>query len=113
MSTLELHCLVDVILSETDSISMLPISDYAWTEQQFMQLVSTFAYVYFKDVSAPLVSNFYLGPHASYSKENEIKQARQKRKKETKTIRTNTATVCKGSILQIINSSRFVDWVMY
>ena len=33
---------------------MLPISDYAWTEQQFMQLVSTFAYVYFKDVSAPL-----------------------------------------------------------
>ena len=32
---------------------MLPISDYAWTEQQFMQLVSTFAYVYFKDVSVP------------------------------------------------------------
>ena len=30
------------ILSETDSISMLPISDYAWTEQQFKQLVSTF-----------------------------------------------------------------------
>ena len=42
------------IQSETDSISMLPTSDYAWTEQQFMQLVSTFAYVYFKDVSAPL-----------------------------------------------------------
>ena len=43
------------MLSETDSSSVLPISDYAWTEQQFyMQLVSTFAYVYFKDVSAPL-----------------------------------------------------------
>ena len=42
------------ILSEYDSISMLPISDYAWTEQQFMQLASTFAHVYFKDVSAPL-----------------------------------------------------------
>ena len=42
-------------LSETGSISMLPSSDNAWTEQQFMQPVSTFAYVYFKDVSAPLV----------------------------------------------------------
>ena len=42
------------ILSETDSISMLPIGDYAWTEQKFMHMVSTFAYVYFKDVSAPL-----------------------------------------------------------
>ena len=30
------------------------ISDCAWTGQQFMQLVSTFADVYFKDVSAPL-----------------------------------------------------------
>ena len=69
------------ILSETDSISMLPISDYAWTEQQFMQLVSTFADVYFKDVSAPLESICYLGPHAWYIKENEIKQARQKGKK--------------------------------
>ena len=84
---------------------MLPISDYAWIEQQFMQLVSTFAYVYFKDISAPLESISYLGPHAWYIKENEIKQARQKRKKEKKTIRTNTETVCKGS--------RFVDWVMY
>ena len=44
------------ILSETVSITVLPISDYAWTEQQFMQLVSTFAYVYFKDISAPLES---------------------------------------------------------
>ena len=35
---------------------MFPISDYAWTEQQFMQLVSTFANVYFKDISAPLES---------------------------------------------------------
>ena len=41
-------------LSETDSISVLPIRDYAWTEKQFMQLVSTFADVYLKDVSAPL-----------------------------------------------------------
>ena len=82
---------------------MLPISDYARTEQQFMKLVSTFAYVNLKDVSAPLESICSLGPHAStqnYIKENEIKQARQKRKKE-KTIRTNTDTVCKGS--------RFVD----
>ena len=62
---------------------MLPISDYAWTEQQFMQLVSTVAnYVYFKDVSALLESICYLGPHAWLIKENEIKQARQKRKKE-------------------------------
>ena len=51
MLTLPCGC---YILSETDSISVLPISDYAWTEQQFMQLVSTFAYMYFKDVSAPL-----------------------------------------------------------
>ena len=78
---------------------MLPISDYAWTEQQFMQLVSTFADVYFKDVSAPLESVCYLGPHAWYIKENEIKQARLKgRKKKKKTIRTNTDTVYKGYI---------------
>ena len=42
------------ILSETDSISMLPISSYAWTEQQFMQLVSIFTDVCFKDFSEPL-----------------------------------------------------------
>ena len=42
-----------------------------WT--QFMQLVSTFAYVYFKDISAPLESIGYLGPHAWYIKKNEIK----------------------------------------
>ena len=62
------------ILSETDSISMLPISDYAWTEQQFMQLVPTFAYVYFKNVSAPLASICYLGPYAWYIKEKQDKQ---------------------------------------
>ena len=45
-----------------------------------MQLVSTFAYVYFKDISAPLESVCYLGSHAWYIKENEIKQARQKKK---------------------------------
>ena len=80
------------ILSETDSISMLPICDYAWTEQQFMQLVSTFADVYFKDVSAPLAwleSICYLGPHAWYIKENEIKQARQKSKTKRKKERNN------------------------
>ena len=62
-----------------------------------MQLVSTFAYVYFKDIPAPLESVCYLGPHVWYIIENEIKQARLKRKKEKKTIRTNTDTVCKGS----------------
>ena len=64
----------------------------------------------FKDVSAPLESICYLGPHAWYIKENEIKQARQKsktkrKKVKTKTIRTNTDTVCKGSIQQIILDS--------
>ena len=95
------------ILSETDSISMLPISDYEWTEQPFKQLVFTFAGVYFKDVSAPLESIYYLGPHAWYIEENEIKQVRQEkdkkgRKNKKKTIRRNTDTVCKGSIQQIV-----------
>ena len=70
------------ILSETDSILMLPVSDYAWTEQQFMQLVSTFAYVYFKDVLAPLESVCYLGHHAWYVKENDVKQSSKKKKKK-------------------------------
>ena len=39
---------------------MLHISDYAWIEQQFMQLVSTFAYVYLKDISAPIESICYI-----------------------------------------------------
>ena len=93
------------ILSETDSISMLPISDYSWTEQQFMQLVSTFADMYFKDVSEPLESTCYFRPHAWYIKENEIKQAWQKARqkgRQKETIRTNTDTVCKESIQQII-----------
>ena len=68
--------------SRVDNISMLPISDYAWTEQQFMQMVSIFAYVYSKDVSAPLESICYLGPHAWYIKENFIKQARKKGRKK-------------------------------
>ena len=67
-----------------------------------MQLVSTFADVYFKDDSALLETICYLGPHAWYIKENEIKQARQKERKKEKTIRRNTDTVCKGSIQQII-----------
>ena len=50
-----------------------------------MQLVSTFAGVYFKDVSAPLRSTCYLGPHAWYIRTN-----------------TDTVPVCKGSIQQII-----------
>ena len=49
-----------------------------------MQLVSTFADVYCKDVTAPLDSICYLGPHAWYIKENEIKQARQKKEKKKK-----------------------------
>ena len=53
-------------------------------EQQFVHLVSTYAYLYVKDVSVPLQSICYLGPHAWYIKENEIKQARQKRKKGKK-----------------------------
>ena len=93
--------------SVTYRIAVLPISDYAWIEQQFMQLVSTFADVYFKDVSAPLESICYLGPHAWDIKENEINQAEQKKKtkrkkKKKKTIRTNADTVCKGVIQQII-----------
>ena len=60
---------------------MLPISDYAWTEQQFMHPVSTFAYVYFKNVSALLESVCYLGSHAWYINENEIKEARKKEEK--------------------------------
>ena len=43
---------------------MLPVSDYAWIEQQFMQLVFTFDYVYFKEISAPLKLICYLGPRA-------------------------------------------------
>ena len=72
------------ILSETGWISVLPISAYAWFEQQFMQLFSTFADVYFKDISAPLESICYLGPYAWYIKENEIKQARQKKQAKRK-----------------------------
>ena len=72
-----------------------------------MQLVSTFAYVYFKHISAALESICYLGPHAWHIKENEIKQARQKRKEE-KTIRTSTDTVYKGSrFVGLSNASRF------
>ena len=42
----------------------------------------TFADVYFKDVSAPLQSICYLGPHVWYIKEKEIKQARQKKARQ-------------------------------
>ena len=72
---------------------MLPISDYSRTEQQFMQLVSTFADVYVKDVSAPLESIYYLGPHAWCIKENEIKQQDQKdkRKKQLGQVQTQYA----------------------
>ena len=48
-----------------------------------MQLVYTFADVYFKDVSA-LESICYLGPRAWYIKENEIKQAKKQKKKKSK-----------------------------
>ena len=49
-----------------------------------MQLVSTFAYVYFKDVSALLESICYLGPHASYIKENALKQSSKIKKGKKK-----------------------------
>ena len=52
---------------------MLPISDYAWIKQQFMQLVST---LYFKE---SLESVEYLGPHVWYIKENEIKASKTKK----------------------------------
>ena len=61
------------------------------SKQQFMQLVSTFEDVYFKDFSAPLESICYLGPHAWYIKENEIWQERQKRKKQFGQIQTQYA----------------------
>ena len=54
-----------------------------------MQLVSTFAYVYYKDISTTLESICYLGPHTWYIKDNEIKQARQKKKKKRKTEKNN------------------------
>ena len=62
---------------------MLPISEYAWTEKEFMQLVSTFAYVYFKDVLALLESICYLGLHVWYIKEkrdNASKTKKEERK---------------------------------
>ena len=37
-----------------------------------MQLVSSFEYVYFEDVSAPLESICYLGPHAWYIKDEKV-----------------------------------------
>ena len=64
---------------------MLP----AWTDQQFMQLVSTFADVYFKHVSAPLESICYLGSHAWYIKENETKASKTKNKTKRKKEKTN------------------------
>ena len=73
-----------MLYSIGDSISMLPISDYAWTEQQFRQLFSTFAYVHFKALEA--------------SKTNK----EERRKESNKKNRTNTDTVCKESIQQII-----------
>ena len=47
-----------------------------------MQLVSTFAYVYFKDTSALLESICYLGPHAWYIKENEKNEQDKKGRKK-------------------------------
>ena len=50
---------------------MLPISDYAWPEQQFMQLVSTFAYVYLQ------------------GNEIKAKQVRQKKEEEEEETKIN------------------------
>ena len=54
-----------------------------------MQMVSTFADVYLKDVLAPLESICYSGPHAWYIKENEIKHAREKSKTKMKKEKKN------------------------
>ena len=58
-----------------------------------MQLVSAFADVCFKDVSAPLESTCYLGPHAWYIKENEIgkQDKKEERKKQLGQIQTQYA----------------------
>ena len=47
-----------------------------------MQMVSNFAYVFFKDVSAPLKSVCYLEPHVWYIKENVTKQDKKRKKEE-------------------------------
>ena len=74
-----MDCIALRMLYSTGDWQYFNVSDYAWTEQQFMQLVSTFAYVYFKDISAPLESICYLGPHVWYIKENEIKASKTKK----------------------------------
>ena len=68
---------------------------------KFMQLVSTFAYVYFKDISAPLESICYLGPHVWYIKENEIKASKTKKeeKKQLGQIQTQYAKVLLSNVL--------------
>ena len=82
----ELYCLADVIFYRRLTVFQCYLSAimHELKNSLFMQLVSTFADVYFKDVSAPLESICYLGPHARYIKENEIKQARQKGRKKRK-----------------------------
>ena len=69
----ELHCLADVIFYR--SLTVFQCYLLAIMHELNNSLCT---YVYFKDVSAPLESIFYLGPHAWDIKENEIKQARKK-----------------------------------
>ena len=87
------------ILSETDSFSMLPISDYAWTEQRIYITGCHHCYVYFKDISASLESMCYLGPYAWYIKKKRDKarkkHTKKKKKKKKNTITTNADSVCK------------------
>ena len=86
------------ILSEADNISMLPISDYAWPEQQFIQVVSTFADVYFKDVSAPLESICYLRgilKKPRWSKQDKMQDKIEERKKQQQKKTTTTTTTSK------------------
>ena len=68
-----------------------------------MHLVSTFEYVYFKDVSAPLESVSYLGPHAWYinlkEKRNKASKTKKEEKKELRQIQTRYT---KGPVQQII-----------
>ena len=49
--------------------------------EQFMQLVSTFVYVHFKDVSAPLESVSYCGTMRGILKKKRDKASKTKKKK--------------------------------
>ena len=64
----------------------------------------------FKDASAPLESNCYLGPHAWYIKENEASKTKKQDKKE-ESENKNNKDKHRHSMQRIYtaNNSRFVD----